>query len=214
VRVTGQLIHAASDEHVWAKAYDRDLTDIFAIQSELSQAIAAELKAALSPEEKALLDRKPTENAEAYDLYLQARGLERVTEDKRKLSLLEKATTLDPGFAWAWGDLADSYAYNAFTFRENLEESRARAKAAIDRALSIAPEDPEVVESLGTYYYSATTAGPTRSTKSCWPSARTMPGPTTPSASSKGARATGPRRWRTSTAPRASTWPVPSTSAT
>ena len=153
VRVTGQLIHAASDEHVWAKAYDRDLTDIFAIQSELSQAIAAELKAALSPEEKALLDRKPTENAEAYDLYLQARGLERVTEDKRKLSLLEKATTLDPGFAWAWGDLADSYAYNAFTFRENLEESRARAKAAIDRALSIAPEDPEVVESLGTYYY-------------------------------------------------------------
>ncbi len=53
VRVTGQLIHAATDEHVWAKAFDRDLTDIFAIQSELSQAIAAELKAALSPEEKA-----------------------------------------------------------------------------------------------------------------------------------------------------------------
>ena len=69
VRVTGQLIHAATDEHVWAQTYDRDLTDIFTIQSELSQQIATALKAALSPEEKALLARKPTENPAAYDLY-------------------------------------------------------------------------------------------------------------------------------------------------
>jgi hypothetical protein len=77
VRVTGQLINALTDEHVWAKAYDRDLTDIFSIQSELAQAIAAELKAALSPEEKAMLDRKPTENPEAYDLYLKSRKVRR-----------------------------------------------------------------------------------------------------------------------------------------
>ena len=65
VRVTGQLIHAATDEHVWAQTYDRDLTDIFTIQSELSRQIAGALKAALSPEEKVLIARRPTTIAQA-----------------------------------------------------------------------------------------------------------------------------------------------------
>jgi TolB-like protein len=91
VRVTGQLIHAQTDEHIWAKAYDRDLTDIFAIQSELAQAIAEELKAALSPEEKVMLARKPTDNPEAYDVYLKARAMDGVEDIPEQLSLLEKA---------------------------------------------------------------------------------------------------------------------------
>ena len=71
-RVTGQLIHAATDEHVWARSYDRDLTDVFAIQAELSQQIASALKAALSPEEKALLAHTPTDSIAAYDLFLRS----------------------------------------------------------------------------------------------------------------------------------------------
>jgi TolB-like protein/Tfp pilus assembly protein PilF len=157
VRVTGQLIHAATDEHVWAKAYDRDLTDIFAIQSELSQDIAGELKAALSPEEKAMLDRKPTENTEAYDLYLKARGKDdvRTNEASEKNALLLKAVALDPSFARAWGDLAHGYAFQAFHFHEGTDALKAKAKDAIDRAVRLAPEDPEVISAQGDYYYYA-----------------------------------------------------------
>ena len=74
VRVTGQLINARTDEHVWAKSYDRDLTDIFAIQTELATEIAGALQAALSPQEKSLIERRPTGNLAAYDLYLKARA--------------------------------------------------------------------------------------------------------------------------------------------
>ena len=75
VRVTSQLIDARTEAHLWAEKYDRELRDIFAIQSELAQAIAAELKAVLSPQEKSLLERRPTENLAAYDLYLKAREI-------------------------------------------------------------------------------------------------------------------------------------------
>jgi TolB-like protein len=155
VRVTGQLIHAATDEHVWAKAYDRDLTDIFAIQSELAQDIAAELKAALSPEEKAMLERKPTENTEAYDLYLRARNKDdtKANDSDEKEALLKKAVDLDPSFARAWGELARSYAYGAFHFQEGTDELVAKAKDAIDRAVRLAPEDPDVISKQGDYYY-------------------------------------------------------------
>jgi TolB-like protein/cytochrome c-type biogenesis protein CcmH/NrfG len=153
VRVTGQLIRAATDEHVWAKAYDRDLTDIFAIQSELAQAIATELKAALSPEERAMLDNRPTGNTAAYDLYLKARRLGDSGDRDKETTLLEQAVALDPSFARAWGDLADVYAYAVFSYREGMDETLAKAKAAIDQALQLAPEDPEVISSLGTYYY-------------------------------------------------------------
>ena len=73
VRVTGQLIRAATDEHLWAKRYDKEWKDLFAIQSELAQAIAIELQAKLSPQAKKLLERRPTENPAAYDLFLKAR---------------------------------------------------------------------------------------------------------------------------------------------
>jgi len=157
VRVTGQLIRAAEDEHVWAKAYDRDLTDIFAIQSELAQSIAAELKAALSPEEKAMLDRKPTENTAAYDLYLRARTKldTRHEEAVERLELLRKAVELDPSFARAWGELAHSYAFEAFHFEEGMDEAISKAKDAIDRAVKLAPDDPDVISKVGDYYYYA-----------------------------------------------------------
>ncbi|MDB6126114.1 MAG: Tetratricopeptide repeat protein, partial [Verrucomicrobia bacterium] len=160
VRVTGQLIHGATDEHVWAKSYDRDLTDIFAIQAELSQQIAGALKAALSPEEKVQLSRRPTENTVAYDLFLQARDISNRLDNstinrRQREKLLENAVELDPAFAQAWGDLADVFAFAVFTFESGMDDYRTKAKSAIDRAVKLAPDDTDVIRSLGTYYYYA-----------------------------------------------------------
>ena len=155
VRVTGQLIDARTDEHLWAKAYDRDLTDIFAIQGELAQAIADALQAVLSPETKVLLVRRPTENTEAYDDFVKARqvkassayGVLSVSE-----KLLEDAVRLDPNFAQAWADLATRRAFDHFNSFPS-DEKFGEAKAAIDNAVRLAPDDPVVIEGLGDYYY-------------------------------------------------------------
>jgi TolB-like protein/Tfp pilus assembly protein PilF len=158
VRVTGQLIHAATDEHVWAQSYDRDLTDIFTIQAELSRQIAGALKAALSPEEKILIARRPTTNALAYDKFLQARDTinreGNITPARvRQIALLQEAVELDPTFAQAWGDLAAARAFWYFSGLEGRDNQLALAKAAIERAMQLAPDDPAVFGALGTYYY-------------------------------------------------------------
>ncbi len=80
-----QLINALNDEHIWAEDYDRDLTDVFAIQTDLAQKIAQELSAKLSPSEKAQMTKKPTENGEAYLAFVQARNLHSQLEDLEKL---------------------------------------------------------------------------------------------------------------------------------
>lgn len=158
LRVTGQLIHAATDEHVWAQTYDRELTDVFAIQAELSQQIAGALKTALSPEEKVMIARRPTENPVAYDLFLRARDIrnrENVTVDafRRRVELLQKSAEADPAFAEAWGELAETYAFGAFSEYRGKDEFLAKAKVAIERAMSLRPDDPDVIASLGTYHY-------------------------------------------------------------
>lgn len=155
VRVTGQLIRAANDEHVWAKSYDRDITDVFSIQSELSQAIAAALSAALSPQEKQFLDRRPTENLAAYDAYAKARELrQRGSGNSLEVApLLEAAVRLDPKFALAWAELGSTHAQIYFNELDHSADRLARAKAAIDTAVRLAPDAPEVIEKLGDYYY-------------------------------------------------------------
>src|SRR5438552_4079188 len=110
VRVNVQLINAGTDEHLWAEDYDRDLTDVFAIQSDLAQKIARELQAKLSPTEKAQIEREPTENSEAYLVFVQAHDLctrpdkLRSTVEKAE-QLFEQATRLDPDFARAFAGL-------------------------------------------------------------------------------------------------------------
>ena len=154
VRITGQLIRAANDEHLWAKSYDRELTpkEIFAIQAALSTEIAGALKAAISPETKKLLERRPTENLAAYDLWLQARAIlhrraQAQSEDSRleRASLLERAVALDPRFTVAWCDLSDAIGRGS-------AEGLARSKTALDTAVRLDPEAPEVSRSLGWYY--------------------------------------------------------------
>ena len=157
VRVTGQLIDARTDEHVWAKAYDRDLTDLFAIQGELAQAIADALKSVLSPETKVLLARRPTDNAEAYDAYLKARQI----RDSADFGSTDKATPyyrraveLDPNFAVAWAELGARLALAHFKFEDGARDL-GPAQEAIQRAIKLAPDDPGVIESEGDFYYYA-----------------------------------------------------------
>ena len=156
VRVTGQLINARTDEHVWAKAYDRDLTDVFTIQGELAQAIAGALSTALSPQEKSLLERRLTENLAAYDAYVKARELRQraISEDQKEIEpLLQKAVQLDPKFSAAWAELGAFYAFLYFDEQDHTADRLAKAKTAIDTAVGLAPDDPEVIEKLGDYYY-------------------------------------------------------------
>jgi TolB-like protein/Tfp pilus assembly protein PilF len=158
VRVTGQLINARTDEHVWAKAYDRDITDIFAIQSELSQEIAGALAAALSPEEKSLIERRPTSNLAAYDAYLKAHqlsqgGLNIGTEVAAIETLLKKAVELDPQFAIAWAELGRHRAFVYFSEVDHSPDQLARARTAIETAVQLAPDAPEVIEGYGDFFY-------------------------------------------------------------
>ncbi len=161
VRVTGQLIHAATDEHVWAQTYDRDLTDIFTIQSELSQQIAGALKAALSPEEKVFIARKPTTVSAAYDEYLKGRATRNRSPTGSKAALASaeqsfgQAVTLDPDFAAAWGELAVVHALRVFWGHDTSPVRRAQGEDAIARAVRLAPEAPEVIRLAGTYAYYA-----------------------------------------------------------
>ena len=161
VRVTGQLIKTSNDEHVWAKSYDRDLTDIFAIQSAIAQEIATALSAALSPEVRKHLDRRPTENPVAYDRFLQGRiirndsnpgTLEPLQEAER---LFQAAVDLDPGFAAAWGELAVVHALYGFWGFDHTPDRIAKGEAAMRQAQRLAPEAPDVIRVRGTYAYYA-----------------------------------------------------------
>jgi TolB-like protein/Flp pilus assembly protein TadD len=157
VRVSVQLINADNDEHLWAEDYDRDLTDVFAIQSDLALKIATALQAKLSPNEKARLNQRPTENSEAYLLFMQAEpyanGPEMFTENYLKAEqLYEQAIKLDPNFAAAHACLSmvESWAYHTF---DPTPARRKKARASADEALRLQPDLPEGHLALGFAYY-------------------------------------------------------------
>lgn len=157
VRVNVQLIDANNDEHVWAEDYDRDLTDVFAIQTDLAQKIASALQAKLSPNEKARLDHRPTQNAEAYLLFVQAhdyagrRDMFRDTSLKPE-PLFEQAIKLDPNFAQAYAGLSmvESWAYHSF---DPAPARREKARFNANEALRLQPDLPEGHLALGFCYY-------------------------------------------------------------
>jgi serine/threonine protein kinase/Flp pilus assembly protein TadD len=154
VRVSTELVDARNDNTIWADSYDRDLTDIFTIQSEVAQTIATKLAATLSPEEKRYIEKKPTENLEAYDLYLRAKELfvsVRVSmslENVEKplvdaIGFLEQAVRLDPKFTLAYCASAQAHD-NLYFLYGPTPEYRALGDAAVNSALDLQPDLPEV----------------------------------------------------------------------
>jgi len=157
VRVNVQLINAQNDEHIWAEDYDRDLTDVFAIQTDLAQKIAHELQAQLSPSEKAGMTRKPTENGEAYLAFVQAHDLQAAAvEDRAKaneaVQLYKRAIELDPNFALAIANLSITYSWIFHNFDQKEEQHALAAKYA-EQALKLAPEMPEAHLARGFVLY-------------------------------------------------------------
>jgi TolB-like protein/Flp pilus assembly protein TadD len=157
VRVNVQLINADTDEHIWAEDYDRDLTDVFAIQTDLAQKISSALQAKLSPNEKARLDHRPTQNPEAYLLFVQAHDYAGKTDMFQDTSLkaipfFEQAIKLDPTFALAFAGLStvESWIYHSF---DPIPAWREKARLNADEALRLQPDLPEGHLALGFSYY-------------------------------------------------------------
>src|SRR5256712_575132 len=156
VRVNVQLINANNDEHLWANNYDRDLTDVFAIQTDLAREIASALQAKLSPTEKAQMERKPTENGEAYLAFVQAHNLQNAVEDLEKLKqseqLYARAVELDPKFALAIARFSQLESWIVHTF-ERTAERRQKARTLAQRALQLQPDLPEAHLAMGFSLY-------------------------------------------------------------
>ncbi len=156
VRVNVQLIDANTDEHVWANDYDGDVTDVFAIQTDLAQKIANELRAKLSPSEKERMERKPTENGEAYLAFVQAHDLSCAFEDPAKLKqseqLYQRAIDLDPNFALALARYSQLESWMVHD-GDRSPERRNKARSLAERALQLQPDLPEAHLALGFSYY-------------------------------------------------------------
>jgi len=140
VRVNVQLIRAANDSHLWAETYDRKLTDIFAVETEIAKAIAENLAAKLTHTEERAVSVKPTNNLAAYELYLQGRYFwnRRDREGfRRAIELFTKATELDPNYALAYAGIADTYALLPIYGFASARDSFPKAKVAALRALQL-----------------------------------------------------------------------------
>ena len=155
LRINTQLVDAATGFPVWSERYDREMSDIFAVQDEIAHKIAEALRIKVTPQEQAELAAKPTENLQAYDLYLRGRSYarRRTTRDMDfALQMFENAVTLDPNFALAWAAIANGCAHAQYwsgpggTYME-------RAQSASLRAVALAPDIPEVLISQGWILY-------------------------------------------------------------
>ena len=165
IRVSTELIDARNDHMVWADSFDRDLTDIFTIQGEVAQTIARKLAATLSPEEKKSIEAKPTDNLEAYDLYLRAEKLIGTATASlfignfemalhEAVDLLERAVKLDPKFARAYCKETEAQDL-IYTGYDPVPTRRAFADAAIENALRLQPDLPEVHLTYAYHLYDA-----------------------------------------------------------
>jgi adenylate cyclase len=146
VRITAQLVSAADGYHLWSESYDRQLEDVFAIQSDIAQRLVRALRGALTPSENALLERGGTRNAEAYDLYLRGQQLLREYSDgaaTAAIPLFRSAIEHDPQFAQAHAGLASALAIKGLWRIDMTEAETAEALGASERALALEPYIPE-----------------------------------------------------------------------
>jgi TolB-like protein len=162
VRVNAQLIDARNDAHLWAQTYDRDLADVFAIQSEISKAIADQLQAKLSPAEKSAIEQRPTNDVAAFDLYSRAKNLMLTTAFSaiaaknldEAISLLNQALQRDPSFFVAQCDLARAHDQLYALGLDHTPARLATAGAAVEAAIRLRPEAGEshLVRAQHLYY--------------------------------------------------------------
>jgi serine/threonine protein kinase/tetratricopeptide (TPR) repeat protein len=158
VRITPQLIDVSDNTHLWAENYGRDMSDIFAVQADIAVQIASALNVTLLQPEREALERRPTENLDAYHIYLQ--GHQRLwapdySADNYDIavSALERATDLDSSFALAFAALAQAHSLMYHFGYDLTDERLAKAREAIDQALALQPDLPEVRFAYGEYYY-------------------------------------------------------------
>ena len=159
IRVNAQLVDARTDKHLWAQTYDRDLADVFAIQSEIAKAIADQLQAKLSPHEITVIGRAPTNNVAAFDLYARAKELVRTTDLSkaallRAVDLLNEAVSRDPGFFGAYCQLV---AAHVLAYQLNYDRTPARlvlAEEAAETAARLNPDAGETHLARGRIFYS------------------------------------------------------------
>ena len=151
VRVTVQLVNAGTEEHLWSSHYDKNLDDIFAVQSEIAEKVAEELQTQLLDSEKKTLEKKLTSNIEAYTCFLQGRELyrqETETSLRQAIGLFEKAIELDAGFARAYVGVADCHLALAEIGLDVYGVSLSSAKTFLERAINLDPDLPETHASL------------------------------------------------------------------
>jgi len=161
MRVNVQLINAQTDSHLWADTYDRKLTDIFGVESDIAKRIAESLKAKLTGREKQALAAKPTNNPEAYDAYLRGLAFEArsrypfLTLDlaREAVGFYERAVQLDPNFAAAWARLSRAAHLFLYLGRADTATRRDAAKSALENAQRLEPNSPETLLALGYYQY-------------------------------------------------------------
>jgi TolB-like protein/class 3 adenylate cyclase/Tfp pilus assembly protein PilF len=156
VRVNAQLVDARTDSQLWAERYDRDIADVFGIESELAGKIVAQLQAKISPSEKAAIEQKPTNNPEAYDAYLRGLALEAhggYSNDalRKAISSYERAVQLDPNFALGWARLSRAHSWLYFLGSDATAARRDAAKKALENAQKLQPNSPDTQLALGWY---------------------------------------------------------------
>jgi TolB-like protein len=154
IRLNARLIDSRSNTQVWAHSYDKNEADLFVLEAEVAQEIVAQLKATLSPNEKAAIERQPTRDMAAYDLYLRAREAFLQYDTATTLSLLETAVARDPQFVSAYCLLAEAHLY-MYRFMQPADSNKnlEAAKKAADTAVAIAPEFSDSHLAQAQYYY-------------------------------------------------------------
>jgi TolB-like protein/tetratricopeptide (TPR) repeat protein len=154
VRIVGQLIDAKNDKHLWAETYDRDLKDIFMIQTEVATKIAASLKTELSSKDKEKLKWNPTKDVNAYGFYLEGRehyNRYKQIENEKAIGLFRKALELDPGYALAYTGLADAFAQKPGLFGAESSWYDSSLKMS-NKAIALNPNLAEGYKSIGVVY--------------------------------------------------------------
>jgi len=154
VRVNVQLIRADHDSHLWAETYDRKLTDIFGVESDVAKSIAQALQAKLNGHEEQAFGAKPTSNPEAYDAYLrglaaEGESIRSVYPIQKAISFYKRAVHLDPNFALAWSKLSGAHSSLYPSFADSTEA----AKRALEAAQKLQPDSPETLLALAQYQY-------------------------------------------------------------